>query len=83
MEALQKWRHFLLGNVFQLISDQQALSHMHDSNKLGNIKNKKNESKHIELSDFKFDIIHRPVKVICVSDTLTMWKSLILIFGAY
>ena len=71
VEALHKWRHFLLGTRFQIITDQQALSYMYDSNKLGKIKNEKIARWRIELSPFKFDIIHRPGKANSVADTLT------------
>ena len=71
VEALQKWRHFLLGNCFQIVTDQQALSYMYDSKKLGKIKNEKIARWRIELSPFKFEIIHRPGKLNEVADTLT------------
>ena len=71
VEALQKWRHYLLGSHFQIITDQQALSFMYDSRKLGKIKNEKIARWRIEMSPFKFEILHRPGKANCVADTLT------------
>ena len=41
VEAIRKWRHYLLGRHFQLISDQRSVSFMFDKGNHGKIKNGK------------------------------------------
>jgi hypothetical protein len=60
IEACRKWRHYLTGRRFLLITDQQAVSYMYDSSKHGKIKNDKIMRWKIELSCLIFDIKYRP-----------------------
>ena len=60
VEAVKKWKHYLLGKHFKLVTDQQAVSFMFDKQKLSKIKNDKILRWRIELSCYDFDIIHRP-----------------------
>jgi transposase InsO family protein len=71
VEALRKWRHFLLIRPFSLITDQQGVSFMFGKSKLGKIKNSKIQRWRIELSPFQFDIRYRPGKENIPADTLT------------
>ena len=71
VESLQKCRHYLLGKPFQVVTDQKALSFMYDTKKHGKVKNEKIARWRVELSAFKYDIIHRPGKANHVADTLT------------
>ena len=41
VESIRKWRHFLTGRNFTLVTDQRSISFMFDKNRLGKIKNDK------------------------------------------
>ncbi|XP_054259839.1 uncharacterized protein LOC128984533 [Macrosteles quadrilineatus] len=41
VEALRKWRHYLVGKHFKLITDQRSVSFMFDNNRHGKVKNEK------------------------------------------
>ena len=71
MEACRKWRHYLTGRRFLLITDQQAVSYMFDYNKHGKIKNNKILRWRIELSCLEFDIKYRPGPENVTADCLT------------
>ena len=60
VESLRKWRHFLIGRRFSLLTDQKSVSFMFDSRNFGKIKNEKILRWRIELSCFDFGIIYRP-----------------------
>ena len=57
VEAVENWRHFLLGKHFKLITDQKSVAFMFDSTNHGKIKNDKIARWRVQLSNFKFDII--------------------------
>ena len=59
VECLKKWRHFLIGKPFKLITDQRSVSYMLDPKVKGKIKNEKISRWRIELSCFHFDIVYR------------------------
>jgi hypothetical protein len=71
VEACRKWRHYLTGRNFLLITDQQAVSFMFDPQKHGKIKNDKILRWRMELSCFSFDIQYRPGKENWTADCLT------------
>lgn len=71
VEALRKWKHFLLGRHFKLITDQKSVSFMFDEKCKSKIKNDKILRWRLELSAFKFDIIYRPGRDNCVADTIS------------
>ncbi|XP_059053675.1 uncharacterized protein LOC131847961 [Achroia grisella] len=71
VESLRRWRHYLIGKHFLLITDQQSVSFMFNQKHSSKIKNEKIERWRLELSCFKFDIIYRPGKQNIVSDTLS------------
>ena len=62
IEALRRWRHYLLGTSFKLITDQRSVAFMYDLKHRSKIKNEKVERWRIELSIFNFDIVYRPGK---------------------
>jgi hypothetical protein len=39
VESLRKWRHYLIGRHFKLITDQRSVAFMFDSKAMGKIKN--------------------------------------------
>ena len=71
VEALRKWRHYLLGNHFQLITDQRSVAFMFDNKKAGKIKNEKIMRWRIELSCYSYDIIYRPGKENAAADAFS------------
>lgn len=60
VEACRKWRHYLCGKRFRLITDQQAVSFVFDGSRHGKTKNDKIERWRVELSCFDFEIQFRP-----------------------
>lgn len=71
VEAVRKWRHYLVGRRFKLITDQQAVSFMFDCKINGRIKNDKILRWRIELSCLDFEIQYRPGKENLTADCLT------------
>ena len=60
VEAIRKWRHFLSGRHFTLITDQKSVSFMFDSKMSNKIKNDKILRWKLELASYSFDIKYRP-----------------------
>jgi len=60
IEAVRRWKHYLKGRHFSLVTDQQAISYMFDQHHKGKIKNTKILSWRLELTQFSYDIRHRP-----------------------
>ncbi|XP_054287982.1 uncharacterized protein LOC129003710 [Macrosteles quadrilineatus] len=71
VESLKKWRHYLIGRPFLLITDQRSVSFMFDNKRFGKIKNEKIQRWRLELSCFKYDIVYRPGKENGVADTMS------------
>lgn len=71
VESLRKWRHYLIGKHFILVTDQQSVSFMFNQKHSSKIKNEKLERWRLELSCFKYDIIYRPGKENIVADALS------------
>jgi predicted aspartyl protease len=71
VEALRKWRHYLVGKRFKLITDQKSVSFMFNTKHAGKIKNEKIVRWRLELSSYNYEIIYRPGKQNDVADTLS------------
>lgn len=71
VDALRKWRHYLLGRHFILVTDQRSVSFMFDQSHASKIKNEKIERWRLELSCFKYDIRYRPGKENLAADALS------------
>ena len=71
IEACKKWRHYLMGRHFILITDQEAVSFVFDINKLGKTENDKILRWRVELSCFNFDIHYRPGKDNAAADCIS------------
>lgn len=71
VECLRKWKHFLMGRHFTIITDQEALSFIFNQKHSSKIKNDKILRWRLELSSYSFDIIYRPGKDNIVADTLS------------
>ena len=56
VEAVCKWRHYLSGRHFTLITDQKSVSFMFHTMHKSNIKNGKIMRWRLELADYSFDI---------------------------
>ena len=71
IEAVRKWRHFLLGRHFQLVTDQRSVSFMFDSKGHGKVKNEKTARWRVELACFSYDIVYRPGSENTVADAFS------------
>ena len=71
VEAVRKWRHYLLGNHFKLVTDQRSVSFMYNQNLNSKIKNDKIQRWRIELSSYHFDVVYRPGPDNPAADTLS------------
>ena len=71
VEALRKWRHYLTGRSFTLITDQKSVSFMFNAKHAGKIKNDKIQRWRMELACFCFDIRYRPGVENVPADTLS------------
>ena len=71
VDAVEKWRHFLIGRHFILKIDQKSVRFMFDTQNRGKIKNEKILRWRINLASFSFDIQYRDGKENVAADTLT------------
>ena len=71
VESLRKWRHFLIGKHFRLITDQRSVSFMFDLSLRTKIKNDKIQRWRMELSCFSFECVYRPGGDNAAADTLS------------
>jgi len=71
VEALRKWRHFLIGRHFKLVTDQRSVSFMFNSRHSSKIKNEKILRWRLELACYNYDIVYRPGKQNDIADTLS------------
>ncbi|KAJ8894030.1 hypothetical protein PR048_006640 [Dryococelus australis] len=55
IEYVRKWKHFILGRNFKLITDQQTVSFMFDTKHSGKIKNEKVMHWHLEMTSSIFN----------------------------
>ena len=71
IEAIRRWRHYLLSNSFKLVTDQEAVSFIYDKKRNGKVKNDKIQRWRIELSPYCYEIVHRPGVDNTAPDTLS------------
>ncbi|KAL0840676.1 hypothetical protein ABMA28_015872 [Loxostege sticticalis] len=71
VESLKKWRHFLIGKHFRLITDQRSVSFMFNMKHSSKIKNEKIQRWRLELAPYKYEIIYRPGKENYAADALS------------
>ena len=62
IEAVRKWRHFLAGRHFTLVTGQHSVAFMIDNRKRSKIKNNKIQSRRLELASFSYTVKYRPGK---------------------
>ncbi|MES9976517.1 MAG: reverse transcriptase domain-containing protein, partial [Candidatus Thiodiazotropha sp.] len=71
VEAIRKWRHYLLPVPFQVVTDQRSVAFMYDTKHKSNIKNEKIARWRIELTPFRFEVVYRPGKENAAADALS------------
>ena len=71
IECVRKWRNFLVGRRFTILTDQQAVSFMFNAKHTSKIKNDKILRWRIELSGYQFDIQYRRGDQNFCADTLS------------
>ena len=86
VEALQKWRHYLISRHFHLITIPKSVSFMFNLKTSSKIKNEKIARWRMELSCYLFDVSYHPGKENAAFDTLSRacgLRTTHLIFTAY
>ena len=71
VEAIRKWRHYLLGTTFRLLTDQKSVAFIYDKKQKGKVKNDKIQRWKIELSCYNYDVIYRPGPENLAADALS------------
>ncbi|XP_054266993.1 uncharacterized protein LOC128989150 [Macrosteles quadrilineatus] len=74
-DSIQKWRHFLIGRRFKLITDQKSVSYMFNQKHAGKVKNNKILKWRLELAPFSYDIVYRSGKENVVADAFSRVSS--------
>uniref|UniRef100_UPI00358E1065 uncharacterized protein n=1 Tax=Myxine glutinosa TaxID=7769 RepID=UPI00358E1065 len=59
VESIRRWRPYLLGRCFQIVTDQQSVAFMYDTLHAQRIKNEKITRWRIKLADFCYTIKYR------------------------
>lgn len=77
IEAVRKWRHYLMGQFFKLITDQKSVSFMFNATNFGKVKNEKILRWRLELSCFNYEIIYRPGNQNEAADAFSRYCSVI------
>ena len=70
VKAIRKWRHFLAGRHFTLVTDQRSVAFMVDNRKRSKSKNKI-QSWRLELASFSYTVKYRPGKDHVAPDSFT------------
>ena len=78
VEAVRKWRHYLTGKHFTLITDQKSVAYMFDTKRRSKIKNDKIMRWRLELSMYDFDIIYRAGEENIPADTFSRVRAMSL-----
>jgi hypothetical protein len=77
IEAIRKWRHFLTGRHFTLVTDQRSVAFMFDHKASNKIKNDKIMRWRTELSCYKYDVVYRPGVLNCGADAFLDFAQLL------
>ena len=78
IESVRKWRHYLTGKHFKLVTDQQSVAYMFEAKHKSKIKNDKIQRWRIELSTYNFDIVYRCGAENVPADTLSRIRCMSL-----
>ena len=57
VESVRKWRHYLMGRYFRIVTDQRSVSFMFSAKHSSKIKNEKIMRWRMELANYYFDIL--------------------------
>lgn len=71
VEAVRKWRDLLVGRKFSIVTDQQAVSYIFNTQLSSRIKNDKLLRWRLELSNYCYEIAYRPGSMNSSADTLS------------
>jgi transposase InsO family protein len=71
IESVRRWRHYLTGRHFVLITDQRSVSFMFDCAHKSKIKNDKITRWRVELACYSYDIVYRPGRLNVAADALS------------
>ena len=71
VESVRRWRHYLIGRYFKIITVQQSVSFMFHIKRNSKIKNDKIMRWRLELASYSYDIVYRPGKYNGPADTLS------------
>ena len=71
VEAIRKWRHFLLNKHFKLFTDQESVSFIFGPKHTGKVKNEKIQRWKVELSCFSYEVVYRPGPENTAADALS------------
>ena len=74
IEALRKWKHYLIGTHFTLVTDNEPIAFMYGKH-TKKVKNDKILRWRLELSDFSFDSVYRPGSQNQAADALSRCAS--------
>ena len=74
IEALRKWKHYLIGTHFTLVTDNEPISFMYGK-QTKKIKNDKILRWRLELSEYSFDSVYRPGTQNQAADALSRCSS--------
>ena len=78
VEAVRKWRHYLTGKHFTLITDQKSVAYMFNTKRRSKIKNDKIMRWRLELSTYNFDIVYRAGEENVPADTFSRVRAMSL-----
>ena len=78
VEAVRRWKHYLTGKHFKLVTDQRSVAYMFNLKRHGKIKNDKIMRWRLELSMYDFDIVYRTGEENIPADTLSRVKVMSL-----
>ena len=67
VEALREWRHYLVGNHFEIWTDHQNLTYFREAQKI----NRRQARWYTELQDFDFTLVHKKGKQMGKADLLS------------
>ena len=71
VESVRKWRHYLTGRKFKVITDQEAVFFIFNISAHGKTKNNKIQRWRVDLSCFEYDIQYRPGSLNVTADCLS------------
>jgi len=71
VEAVRHWAHLLHRRPFTLVTDQAGLKYVFDRSSKSKIKANKVQLWRWELSEFSYEVKHRPGKLNCAPDALS------------